>query len=356
MFKFSFGEKSYLGVDIGTASIKIVELENSAKGPTLKNYGILESRGHLERLNYAIQTSGLKILEEETVQLLQILLKELKPKGVEVAASLPAFSAFTTLLEMPLMSPEEISKTMPYQIKAFVPLPLEEVTIDWLPIGEVEDEKGIKKQQIFLVAVPNEQIRKYQTIFANVGLKLRALEIETISLARVLTGGDPTTSLIIDIGARSTAIAVAAAGNLKYNSQTDFSSNALTQAISKGLGITIPRAEELKKTRGLTGTGGEYEVSTLMMPYLDAILNEARRVKEVYEKDYQAKVDRIILSGGGANLLGLEKYVTAELGLTAIKASPFAKVGLPGEITSLTAELGPTLAVALGLGLKQIKK
>ena len=353
MFSFSFRPKSRLGIDIGTASMKAVELENSSRGLTLRNYGILESRGHLERLNYAIQTSSLKILEEETTELLRILLKELKPKTVEVAASLPAFSAFTTLLEMPVMSPEEISKTMPYQIKALIPLPLEEVSIDWLPIGQFEDEKGAQKQQVFLVAVPNEQIRKYQTIFQNVGLKLKVLEVETISLARVLTQGDPVNSLIIDIGARSTAIAVAAAGNLKYSAQTDFSSNALTQAISRGLGITIPRAEELKKTRGLTGTGGEYEVSTLMMPYLDAILNEARRVKEVYEKNYEGKIERVIMSGGGANLLGLEKYIATELGLAVIKASPFGKIIVPPEIASLTADLGPTLAVALGLGLRQ---
>ena len=80
---------------------------------------------------------------------------------------------------------------------------------------------------------------------------------------------------------------------------------------------------------------------------------EARRVKEVYEKNYEGKIERVIMSGGGANLLGLEKYIATELGLAVIKASPFGKIIVPPEIASLTADLGPALAVALGLGLRQ---
>ena len=60
---FLAGHKNYLGVDIGTTSIKIVELSSSRERPILKNYGILESYGHLERLNNAIQISTLKMLD-----------------------------------------------------------------------------------------------------------------------------------------------------------------------------------------------------------------------------------------------------------------------------------------------------
>ena len=79
MFNFS-GKKSYLGIDIGTTSIKMVELEGK-KGakPTLKNYGALEGHGYLDRVNNAIQTSSLKMFDSEVKDLLGVLIKKTKP-------------------------------------------------------------------------------------------------------------------------------------------------------------------------------------------------------------------------------------------------------------------------------------
>jgi type IV pilus assembly protein PilM len=349
-FKSNFSG-SYVSVDIGTASIKTAVIDKSGGTPVIKNYAILESHGHLDRVNNAIQTSSLKILDTETAEMLKKLFKEMGVSTVNVVASLPAFSVFTSLLEMPSMSSEEMAQAIQFQARSFVPLPLTEITIDWIPVGEYTDDKGTKKQRIFLVAIPNEQIHKYKQIFQLAGLKLTTLEVETLSLARLLTEGDPSDTLIVDIGARSTAIAVAAGGTIKLNAQTDFAGSSLTQAIARGLGINVQRAEDLKRQRGITGTGGEYQISTLMLPYLDVILNEVRRVKDEYEKTYRAKVSRIIFSGGGANLIGIEKYAFDQFRLPVIKAQPFDRIRYTSEISPLINELGAPLSVALGLGL-----
>ncbi|MFH1188791.1 MAG: type IV pilus assembly protein PilM [bacterium] len=353
LFQKITGKKSYLGVDIGTTSIKIVELANAGEKPVLKNYGILESYGHLERLNNAIQTSSLKMLDRETAELLAMLVKQLKGKTTDVIASLPTFSAFTALLDIPVMSPEETAQAMQYQARAFVPLPVSEVTIDWIPIEEYEDEKGRKKQHILLVSVPNEHIERYQRIFKLAGLQLRALEIEGLSLSRILTAGDPTLTLIVDIGARSTAILVSRNGFLKYTAQTDFAGGSLTQAVSSGLRINIHRAEELKKRKGLLGTGGEQELSALMVTFLDVILGEVQRVRINYEKDYKEKIERVILSGGGANLLGIERYMSDVLKIPVVKANPFDRVIYPPAVSPFLKEMAGPFSTSLGLGIKE---
>jgi type IV pilus assembly protein PilM len=348
-------EGNFLGVDIGTASIKAVELEASTTSglPRLKNYGILESYSHLDRLNTAIQTSSLKMLENETAELLKTLLNKMRPQAKTAIASIPSFSAFTSLLDVPFLPPQELAQAMRYQAQVFVPLPLNEVAIDWVPVGEYTDEKGARKQQVFLISVPNEVVNKYQTVFRAAGLSLKALEIEGLSLARVLTSGDPTTTLLVDIGARSTAIGVAEKGLLKYSAQTDFSGSSLTQAVANGLSVSVRRAEDLKKQKGLLGQGGEYGLSTLMLPFLDVILSEVKRVKDIYEKNYNGKVERVILAGGGANLLGIEKYASLQLGLPVIKADPWKRIEFPPEAAPLLAEVGAPLTVAIGLGLRQ---
>lgn len=348
-----FKPKSFLGVDIGTNSIKIVEIINSDKKPKLRNYGWLETYGYLERLNDAIQTSSLKILEKDAVKLLKFLISQLKPKTDKVVASLPSFAAFITLLETPLMSAADTAKTVVFQARQYIPIPVSEVTIDWLKVGEREDEEGVKKQQILLISVPNERIKSYQSIFKAAGLKLVALEIESFSLARALVGSDPTPTILADIGGRSTNIAVVDQGFWKYNGRTDFAGGSLTRAIASSVNIDIKRAEDLKKRRGLSGVGGEYELSTLMIPFLDVIIEEVRRVKDAYEKEYQGKIERVILAGGGANLLGIENYFTERLGLTAVKGAPFNKISYPSKLEPVVNEMGPSLAVAIGLGIRE---
>lgn len=347
-----FLTSSYLGVDIGTTSIKLAELGFSANRFRLKNYGLLESYGHLERLNDALQTSSLKLFERETIELLRTLLKKVHPNSNKAIASIPAFASFVTLVDLPVMTNEETTQAMPFQARQFIPLPISEVAIDWIKVGEFEDESGGKKQQVLLIAVPQDHIRKYQMIFKEAGLDLVYLEIEGLALTRVLIGTDQTPTLIMDIGSRSTNILVADEGSLRMSAQTDFAGGTLTQTISSGLNIDVRRAEELKKQRGLQGEGGEMELSTLMFPYLDAIIGEAERMRKKYESAYGVKLERVILSGGTALLFGLDSYVKNQIGLPVHRVNPFAKIEYPGNLEPIIKDLGPLLAVAIGLGIR----
>jgi type IV pilus assembly protein PilM len=344
--------KSVLGVDIGTTSIKIAKLK-SGKKPELEDYAILESYRHFERANETIQTSNLKMLDKTTTELLQQAIKNLDTKNTEVVASVQAFSAFVTLLELPMMSQEETANAMNFQARQYIPLPISEVTIDWVKVGEKTDEFGKTIQQVLLVSVPNEIIKKYENIFQAVGLNLVALEVEGLSLARALTLDLSEPVLIADIGSRSTSILIAQSGFLKFMSQTDFAGSSLTQNLASGLNLTPIEAEALKRERGLTVTG-DSQLSTLMPPILDVILNEVRQVKDNFEKTYKEKVEKVILSGGGSNLAGIDNYFADKLGLSVVKANPFSAIDYPEELEPLVSELSPILAIAIGLAMRNI--
>lgn len=348
------GKKNYVGVDIGTSSIKVVELAGKKDSkPDLVNYGTLEGKSGLDRVNNALQTSNLKLLDRDVIQLLTLLLKQLNIQAKDAVASLPSFSIFTTLLDLPMMTEAETEQAVQYQARTLVPIPITDVTLDPHKVMEYEDDRGVKRQQIFLAAVPNELIRKYQGIFKAVGLNLKALEIEGLSLARIATSGDPTPSLLIDIGGRSTTLAIAMSGLLKYNSQVDYAGSSLTQAVASGLNISVLRAEELKKQRGLSGTGGEYELSTLMSPFLDVIIGEAKRAKYNFEKDYKTRIERIILAGGGSNLKGIENYFNREFQLPAFRVNSLQKVNYNPNLEPLAKDIGSAFAVALGLAIRE---
>jgi type IV pilus assembly protein PilM len=352
IFKKGFSG-SRLAVDIGTTSIKMVELAQSDKGPRIVNYGLLESSGYLARANQALQTSNLKIFEADVVELIKTLVREMKPGTTEASASLPLFSVFTTIVDFPRMEAKEIEKALVYQARQYVPLPIQEVALDWLMLKQYQDDKGFDHQKILLISVPREQIARYQRMFHAAGLKLTTLEIESLSLARLLAK-DPTPTILLDIGSRSSNIVFLEDGSLAWNMQMDFASFSLTQALASSLQINPIRAEELKKEKGIVGTGPNYELSTIMLPFLDAIMNEVKKAQFIYKEQLpQARpAERIVLSGGGANLLGIESYMQREFGIPVVKVQPFSNVAYPESIAPFIPELGSTLGVALGLGIK----
>src|SRR5258708_14607872 len=132
---FSFLGKSfsssYLGVDIGTTSIKVVEVRGGAQRPQVVNYGFLESSGYLARANQALQTSSLKIFEADIVELLKTIVREMGTSTKDVLASLPPFAVFTAMLDFPIMEAAEVEKAIVYQAKQYMPLPLSEVSINY---------------------------------------------------------------------------------------------------------------------------------------------------------------------------------------------------------------------------------
>ncbi len=346
---------SYLGIDIGTTSIKIAEVSRGKQLPEIVNYGLLEASDYLGRSNSALQTSSLKLFDKEVAELLALLVKRTKIRAREALVSLPIFSSFRTVLDFPEMSDEEISKNITFQAKQYVPLPVSEVVLEWSKVGTYDDEKGRRHHQVFLIAVPQEQIQKYRRIIESAGLHLRALEMESVSLARILVGTDPSPAIIVDVGSRSTGITFVEKGHVKLASQSDFAGASLTQALSSSLNINPRRAEELKREKGVVGGGVDYELSTIILPFLDVIINEVKKASFNYASQFPlaSKPERVILTGGGANLKGIDRYFKRELDVPVVRAAPFTKFSYPPLLEPLVQDLNPLLGVSLGLALQE---
>lgn len=344
-----FRAGAVLGVDIGTASIKLAELGKKNEQFALLNYGILEAKEYLIHPNRAIQTSSLKISEKDATALLKSLLLEVRPKTKIAVASIPAFAAFMTVLDMPLISKEETAKAILFQAPQYIPLPIQDVAIDWMKVDEFDTPERERYQRILLIAIPQTIIRAYKTIFHDADLNLTALEVDGLALTRGLFPNETVPTLLVDLGAETTNMFVVAGKNVQYAGESDYGGIYLTQAIGRSLGITLLRAEELKRRRGLLKGGAESELSTLTLPYLDVILQEVNHVREVYERRYSKKIERLMLMGGAANLLGVEKYFSAETGLPAILPNIFRGMEYDLRLEPILRELQNELPVAVGL-------
>src|SRR3989338_2528338 len=178
------------------------------------------------------------------------------------------------------------------------------------------------------------------------------MEYESFAATRALMTNDDPETMIVDIGAESTNVIFINNGKWEYNAQVDYGGVYLTQALNRGLGVSVSRAEILKKRKGLLGTGGESELSTLLTPFLDVIIQEVRRTRMTYETKSGKKIKQGILIGGGANLLGIEKYFNQNIDLPLLSPKLFNHINYPQELDFAIKSVSKDFAVAIGLAEK----
>lgn len=337
-----------LGIDIGTASIKAVELaREKGGGIKLTNYGTLE-KGERNARDSTLQENSLKMFEADIARHLQTLLSSMGTKTRRAVLSIPTSSIFSTILDIPPMPEKEIAQALQFKARQYIPLPISSVSLDFVRVGD---------RKVLLLAIPKDIIQKYKAVCAACGLELVALEAEGMSAARALTAGDGENgapALVIDVGGRSTGIFIAERGTLYMQGQTDFAGSALTQGIAVGLGIAKRRAEDFKRERGMMnmGFGAEQELSTLLVPLVDAILNEVKRLRERYSTAYGKEAKRAIFQGGGANMPGFVEYAKRRLACEGEKAFPWKGILHETQAEAVLVPLGPILAVAAGAALR----
>jgi len=350
-----FRSRSVLGVDIGTSSIKIAEISERENKFVLNNYGILETKEYFKRPNLALHTSSLSLEEKRVARLLKILLAEMKTKSVLAIASIPSFVSFSTVIDMPLMSYNETSKVVTFQGPQYIPLQKEEVIMDWMKIGEFKKDGNKDYQHVFIIGISRKIVDVYKNIFKAAGLKLIAVELDGLSLARSLIDSFDRDTVIVDLGAEETQIFIVSGGSLAYVGGTAYSGIHITESIGKSLGITPWRAELLKRKKGSVNPE-DSDLAVLTAPFLDVIIQEVNYALDSYKRKYGKIVERVMVVGGGANLKGVDRYFAKQLGLLEAKPNVFRKVLYNVSLEPILMDLNNELSLAVGLGEKYFKK
>jgi len=339
---------SVLGIDFGTASIKVAELARKGDRFTLMNYGILETRDYLRHTHLALQTSSLDIVVPEASRLLSLLSAEMKPRATATLAAVPLFTSFFTLLDVPVLSQKETEQVVQFQAQKYIPMPVEQVQVDWLKVDSYENERGNAFQRLALMGIPRKLIASYRQICTAANLSLQTLELDALALARAVPRAQKPT-LILDIGAESTTMLVSEGGVLKQARQSDYGGVHITRAVSKGLGLGMARAELLKRQKGLLGDAGSSELNTLLTPFLDVIIQEAGYTRNTYERRYGRDVQQFTVLGGGANLAGAAERISEQLKLPYAAPGVFDDVDYAPPIEPAAEGLERELAVAVGV-------
>ncbi|MBU0476408.1 type IV pilus assembly protein PilM [Patescibacteria group bacterium] len=351
--------KKFLGIDIGTASIKIVELSRWGERIKLENYGEIGAPSFYEEPFRSFEKSNLLLSSQEISRAVRAVLTETNIKTKEVIFSIPDFSSFFTSLELPPMSKEELPQAVRFEARQHVPLPLSEVTLDWMITEGTTSDHKKENLRVLLVVVPKEVINQYREVAELSQVQLLALEAEVFSLTRSLVREKQEVVAIVDIGAQSTTCSIVEKGVLKITHSFDVSGGELTRVLSKSLNISYNEAEELKRKYGIEvsskeGSGGQ-DITNSLLPLINIILAETEKISQNF---YQAKgkeVQKVILAGGSALLPGLRDYFAEELKKEIEIADPFADIFSPPILEETLKKIGPSYAIAVGAALKGLE-
>lgn len=352
-FPFKVISKNFLGIDIGTSAIKIVELSRRGDRIKLENYGEASALTLYEKPFRTLDKSTLLLSGQDIAKAITAIFEEAKILERKAVFSIPDFSTFFTDFELPPMTKEELSEAVKYQAKQYIPMPLSEVTLDW---SIIEGRMGNKSQKstplkILLVAVPNEMINQYQEIASIARIKLQAIEAETFGLLRSLVRDDKRVICMVDIGAQSTTVNIVDKGILKKSHSFDISGNELTQLISKSLNIDHKEAERFKREKGFD----DPDIKKILLPLVDFILSEIEKVSLTFYQTEGKEIAKIILAGGSVQIPGLKQHFSEKFKAEVEIGNPFANIFYPPILEDIIKKMGPSYAIAVGMALRGLE-
>ena len=386
-------KESYLGVDIGTASIKLVELAPWSGKPRLVTYGYVDIVTDIIHSKSA--ENQIKIVNS-----LKKLLNQAQTNSNLAIAALPTYSVFNSIISLPEMSPKDLSSAVKWEAKKYIPMPLEEMILDWKVIKD-EAAQGVQVQaqpdlnkgkrkgkagflnlkfgakkpegskaevelsnkgrggdiRILVTAAPKNLVGRYLEIFKQAGLKLLSLETEAFALARSLISNDLSTVMIVDIGSITTDICVIEKGIPILNRSIDIGGLTITKGIAGSLNVNLERAEQFKRDFGVSVNQDDSQkgINKTIANSLSPIINEIKYVFDLFHNQSSRPIEKIVLSGGSAFLPNLPDYFSQLFNKPTIIGNPWDKVVYPEELKTVLDEVGTRLAVAIGLAMRDIK-
>jgi type IV pilus assembly protein PilM len=345
-----FFPKKMIGVDIGTSSIKIVEISHWGGGRTLENYGEIKAMSLYEDHDPFRNFAGSNYLLSDffVSRAIKAVLEESGIKTKAAVFSIPDYSTFSTSFELPPMAEKEISEAVRYHAPQYIPLPSAETTLDWQLINGTPGDKK-SKLEILLTAIPNQILQSYKKVADNVGLELYSIEAEALAITRALLNGSKKTICLIDIGVQSTTINIVDKGHLKKSYSSSFAGGQLNYAIASSFGMSRVEAEEIKNSKGLIDV--DKNITKALYLLIDPLLFEVKKVSSDFFQSTGKNIEEIYLTGGTANLPGLKEYFQESIGKKVLIPNCFSKFLYPPILDETLKEMGPSFSVSVGAAL-----
>ncbi len=335
-----------LGLDIGTKSIKIVEILKQEKvKPVLVNFKVAEVIG--------IDTMSSESSEiEKLSSLLTQILSESKFETKNVNIALPEYAVFSRVIKVPKLKDKELASAIKFEAEQYIPLSMDDVNFDYSVVAETDTE-----MEVMIVAASKAEVNRYIKIITMSGLIVNEIEPEGFSVVRAVIQDQDISvpAMIVKIGNTTTDITITLAGSIRFTRTITTAGKAMTRSLEQQLNFSEIQAEEYKRNYGLNDAELEGKVFKAIMPMFEVITSEIKRAIAYYKSKHPIGVKRIILVGGSVKMPSLLVNLASVLDVEVILGNPWIKIDYSVNIgDNKKDDLGVEIATAIGVALKDV--
>jgi len=344
---------SVVGIDIGSSSVKVVELEEKKGVLTLNTYGELQLGPYAEK---HIGESVILNARQEQEAVVDVI-RESGVTAKRAVFAMPLSSSFVTNVSINAEPTADIAALVRVEARKVIPVSLNEVTLDWAEVdtGSI-DEKSTEpvNRNVLIAAIQNVALERYRTLMMSVELKEPPTEIECFSTIRSTVSSNEKDVAIIDIGAISTKLYVSQGGLLMRMHRIRAGGAIATNRIASVLNCSFEEAE-IKKQVADKKASDFSDIKRAHDSSYERAFREFAQVLREHEQKNGMTLSTVYLAGGGAMFPGIDTFVQDILGRQIVKVHPFAKVSYPAFMQDTIKTIGPTFSVALGAALRSFE-
>ena len=273
-------------------------------------------------------------------------------------ASLPEEKSFVRVIELPTLQAGDMAHAVRWELEGVIPLPMDQAIFDFEPVPA---GSGRERREVLITAFPRDIVESYHRVLARSGFTPLALELESQAISRALIAAElaERSVIIADIGANRTSFVIFAGGSMLFTKSIAVGGRDFERAIAEALGVSSEEARVLKIAVGLNRSGRGEEIFRALGPLVALLTAELGKLLGFYRDHLAAKrhdlgdVERVVLCGGDANLIGFEQYVAVAAKKSVVLGDPFANLHFPaGTIPSIPRNQSLKYTTAIGLGLR----
>jgi len=336
------GAADFFGLDIGTTAIRVVELHGGGKVRGLAHYGQIA-------IDPKVSQSDAHADQQKVVQAIRQVLADAHISTTNVAVGVPSSRTFTAVVDIDRLAPAELAKTIKYQADSLIPTPVAESKIDWALLGDSPKEPS--KVEILLTSVTNDFIEKQLDMLESIGLNVIAFEPESLALSRALLAPDAVApQMILDVGSRATDLVIAMNGAPRLTRSIPTGSDALVKAAMQNLGIDETQATQFVFKFGLSKDKLEGQIYNAINGTVEILFSEIEKSIKFFLTRYaNAKLDRIIVTGGASALPEFPLLIANKFGVSVEIGNSWRNVAFPQEKQNELLGFSNHFGVAAGL-------
>jgi len=343
--------KSMVGVDIGSSSVKTVELQGKNGDFQLVSLGY-------ESLEPDSVVDG-QIMELNSVSnAISNIFNEHKIKTNRVAAGVNGHSVIVKNIVLPQMSSAELQESFAWHAEEHIPFDITDVTLDYHVTGITDDAI-----HVLMAACKRDKVANLKQAIQLAGKQPAIIDVDAFALQNCYElNYDPQPNEVVallNIGASTTNINILNGNRSVFTRDATFGGNQYTSLLQKELGVTFEHAEQVKRGMPLPEPVEDRDIRPILETVSDILALEIQKTMDFYRatvEDGGVAVEKILVSGGGSKLAGLIDFLAKQFEMPVEIFDPFRKIKVDsrGFDPEYMREVIPEMAIAVGLALRGV--